>query len=395
MTDGCGFINRAGMMEITRKMKYASRPTAVQGRIAGAKGLWILDSSRDEDHLPRIWIRDSQNKIKYINYKDKSLRIFELLCVSQPSPPISLSSQTILNLNFNGIPKETLITLLEKGIEDEVTPLTDWNKPMPCLWDAIAKAGHVANTRAQRYATAGRSRALGLSRREWGPDFLKNEDAIPEGDDSEMNVDDDAIGAEYTGRNEHSGSELGLYCCCSLLIAALEPFGLQEFVLELIQAGFKPTELTVLRDKIRFVVQQTIDSAIEKYRIPLQESISAFVVPGRRLPIQYAPKMTPSTRPFWNPQRRTNILLFITTFERFCDADVVHRPERASSGKHSCLNVGTTLITTDLGWTVSCRSPRFLNVLKSVIRYPVRLACDIQKVHAQPAELESCSLNEF
>ena len=217
MTDGCGFINRAGMMEITRKMKYASRPTAVQGRLAGAKGLWILDPSRDEDHLPRIWIRDSQNKIKYHNYKDKSLRIFELLCVSQPSPPISLSSQTILNLSFNGIPKETLITLLEKGIEDEVTPLTDWNKPMPCLWDAIAKAGHVSNTRAQRYATAGKSRALGLSRREWGPDFLKNEDAIPEesgtGEDSEMNVDDDAIGAEYTGRNKNSGSELSSCTC--------------------------------------------------------------------------------------------------------------------------------------------------------------------------------------
>ncbi len=211
MTDGCGFINRAGMMEITRRMKYGNRPTAVQGRIGGAKGLWILDPQHDDDHRPRIWIRDSQNKIKYTNYKDRSRRILELLCVSQPSPSISLSSQSILNLSFNGVPEDILITLLKESIEDEVNPLTDWNKPMPCLWDAIAKAGHVSNTRAQRYATAGKSRALGLSRREWGPNFLKNEDAIPEGrggdSDVDMNIDDEASGGEYAGRNKLSGSE--------------------------------------------------------------------------------------------------------------------------------------------------------------------------------------------
>lgn len=222
MTDGCGFINRAAMMEITRRMKYGSRPTAVQARIGGAKGLWILDPEHNDDHLPRIWIRESQNKIKYTNYKDRTYRILELICVSQPSPPISLSSQSILNLSFNGVPKEILVDLLEKSIEDEVNPLTDWNKPMPCLWDAIAKAGRVSNTRAQRYATAGKSRALGLARREWAPDFLRNEDAIPEGrggdSDVDMNVDSEASGGEYTGRNKYSGSEPKHLYCYSFLI---------------------------------------------------------------------------------------------------------------------------------------------------------------------------------
>ena len=197
-------------MEITRRMKYGSRPTAVQGRIGGAKGLWIIAPWSDEDHLPRIWIRDSQTKIKYDNYDDRSHRILELLSVSQPSPSISLSSQSIINLFNNGVPRETLIELLEKSIKDEAEPLMDWSKPMPCLWDAINKAGSVSSTRAQRYA-AGKSRALGLARREWGPEFLTNDEVLSEeqagSDDVDMNIDNDTAGGGYTGRNKYSGSK--------------------------------------------------------------------------------------------------------------------------------------------------------------------------------------------
>ncbi|KAK2462852.1 hypothetical protein APHAL10511_005050 [Amanita phalloides] len=267
MTDGCGFINRAGMVEITRRMKYGSRPTAVQGRIGGAKGLWTLDPSYDQDHLPRIWIRDSQNKIKYENFKDRSHRIFELLSVSQPSPPIAITSQPILNMSFNGVPEATLIKLLEKSIADEVDPLMDWSKPMVYLWDAICKAGHVSSARAQRYAAAGKSRALGLSHQEWGPKFLRNDEVLAEerafDDTMDMDVDVDLTGGVYTGRNKYSGM----------------PLSSQECAAELIQAGFKPTELEPLRDKIRFIVQNVIDAAVEDYRIKLQESISALVIP--------------------------------------------------------------------------------------------------------------------
>ncbi|KAF8633592.1 hypothetical protein AX15_001385 [Amanita polypyramis BW_CC] len=265
MTDGCGFINRAAMMEITRRMKYGSRPTAVQGRIGGAKGLWIVVPGDDEDHLPRIWIRDSQTKIKYTNYDDRSHRILDLLSVSQPSPSISLSSQSIINLFNNGVPRGTLIELLEKSIKDEADPLMDWTKPTVCLWDAINRAGRVSTTRALRYA-AGKGRALGLARREWGPDFLLNDEVLleeAENEEADMNIDDDTTSGRYTGRNKYNGM----------------PLSLPEYALELVQAGFKPAELGALRDKIRYLVQQVIESAVEKYRIPLQESISAYVVP--------------------------------------------------------------------------------------------------------------------
>ena len=66
-TDGCGFINRAALVTIARNMGYAEPPTAVQGRIFGSKGLWILhphDHHVIKGHPPMIWIRSSQQKVQ-------------------------------------------------------------------------------------------------------------------------------------------------------------------------------------------------------------------------------------------------------------------------------------------------------------------------------------------
>ena len=63
-TDGCGLINGAALSAIARQMGYEERPTAVQGRIGGAKGLWVLHP-RQQSHtgVPKIWIRPSQRNI--------------------------------------------------------------------------------------------------------------------------------------------------------------------------------------------------------------------------------------------------------------------------------------------------------------------------------------------
>ncbi|TFK17046.1 hypothetical protein FA15DRAFT_578600, partial [Coprinopsis marcescibilis] len=49
---------------ITKQMAYEYLPTAVQGRIDGAKGLWVRHPTDEDLDTPRIWIRASQNKIK-------------------------------------------------------------------------------------------------------------------------------------------------------------------------------------------------------------------------------------------------------------------------------------------------------------------------------------------
>ncbi|RXW18376.1 hypothetical protein EST38_g7477 [Candolleomyces aberdarensis] len=250
MTDGCGFINLAALTAITRKMGYESAPTALQGRIDGAKGLWVRHPTDDSDE-PTIWIRDSQNKIKNPT-QDRGHRIFELLAPSKASLHTALSMQSILNLYFNSVPEDTIVKLFREGLKEEMMPLLEWDS-MVLLYDAINKAGGVAGSRMVRIA-AGASVALGLQRNSWG-----HEDV-----DSEESSEQESAGpATYTGRNQYSGA----------------PLALHESLLELIQAGFHPRESKIVRDKLQQVIKTSIKTAVEKYRIPLKDSIAAWVIP--------------------------------------------------------------------------------------------------------------------
>ncbi|KAF9447542.1 hypothetical protein P691DRAFT_731304 [Macrolepiota fuliginosa MF-IS2] len=253
MTDGCGFINQAALVAINAHINKSSLPIAVQGRIAGAKGLWIL---HPDDNSPeyKIWVRDSQNKIKHPEL-GRSHRIFELVAASQPSTPISASRQSIVNLSFNGVPDQILMRYLEEGLTEEIEPLVNWNRPKaaPHLWTAINTTGGVARARLAR-CTAGISRALGLTKRVWAE--VEGE-AVDDGDIF------DESNSSYTGRNEYSKA----------------PLSLHEFAIELVQAGFHPSQSKLLREKLEYIIDQTIKTCIEKYRIPLPESLDGFVVP--------------------------------------------------------------------------------------------------------------------
>jgi hypothetical protein len=198
MTDGCGFINVAALTIITRTMGYESAPTALQGRIDGSKGLWVRHPT-DESDEPKIWIRDSQNKIKNPRL-DRAHRIFELVGPSKASTSVALSTQSILNLHFNGVPSETIIELFREGLKDEVTPLLQWDSPA-LLYHSVAAAGGVAGARLARIAD-GHGRALGVQRAQWRPDEVEENP-----DDGEKELDS----ATYTGRNPYSGSELVLF----------------------------------------------------------------------------------------------------------------------------------------------------------------------------------------
>lgn len=201
LTDGCCFINQAALLEITRRFGYSSRPTAVQGRIAGAKGLWILHPS-DHDSEPKIWIRDSQRKIVLppLDQAHRVHRIFDILSISKASSSVHLSTQSILNLSYNGVPAHVILELQKTGLLDEIRPLMDWKHPraMVSLTDSVYRMGNIANTRLQRLAI-GASRILGLSSREWLTDDIGAERPS----DIEGNRESSSI-----GRNIYSGGNL-------------------------------------------------------------------------------------------------------------------------------------------------------------------------------------------
>lgn len=60
----------------------------------------------------------------------------------------------------------------------------------------------------------------------------------------------------------------------------LVPLGMHETALEMIQSGFRPETAPFLRDKLRYITKEKITSTVEKYQIPLPQSLTAFVVPG-------------------------------------------------------------------------------------------------------------------
>ncbi|KAF9025804.1 hypothetical protein BDZ89DRAFT_1068052 [Hymenopellis radicata] len=257
MTDGCGFMNREALTLITRNLGLRHRPSAVQARIAGNKGLWIMHPE-DITDVPRIWIRDSQHKIIHARPYKYSHRILDVVSIGNPPSAVSLSAQSIMNLSYNGIGDDIFKKLMKEGLERLIAPLTKdgctGQLAKPALWQAVAQAGGITGSRVQRHA-AGLSRVLGLT----GRDFNKS-----------VTYDDiqkpfEPQGDVYTGRKLFSD----------------EPITLAETIIEMVQAGFEPQKSPVLHRKLEYFIKMVIDSALEGYHIPLPDgkSVEAFVIP--------------------------------------------------------------------------------------------------------------------
>ncbi|KZT22626.1 hypothetical protein NEOLEDRAFT_1071042 [Neolentinus lepideus HHB14362 ss-1] len=275
MTDGCGFVNAAALLGIQRQMGYNNSPTAIQGRIAGSKGLWILHPDpehRKPNDPPRIWIRASQKKIslteKMVSFPDTKLPqpdlstvhrmhlIFDLVCPNRFLRPARLSMQTVLNMHHNGVPTELLVNLMVEGLREDVAKLTDLDQKTPMLLiDAIDKAGRVTGAKLQRLA-GDMSRALGFSGREFRQD-VDDEDPLEGFDDDEADSPD----------VDHAFDP------------CLPPVSLHELAVELLKAGFHPLKLNFLFVKIREIVGRKIDAVTRGFHIPIPFSADVFIVP--------------------------------------------------------------------------------------------------------------------
>lgn len=275
-TDGCGWMNNAALSAIARHMSLDERPTAVQGRFGGAKGLWVLHP-RDQSSTPKIWIRESQVKIKLdMHNLHAAHSIFDLLAPPRVTLPSRLSRLTILNLAHNGVPRETFVELMRETIEAEVKPLVQWDGPkaMALLWKAVEKVGGVAMKRALQHAV-GTSRALGLVSRSF-QDYLEGEEpseALEGMAQGVVEMEEDGEGsALYTAlRDQATG----------------QPLTIHGSILDLLQAGFHPLKLESLYDKLKKVMKLVVEDIIHEYHIAVQCSAEAFIVPGVSLCLLY------------------------------------------------------------------------------------------------------------
>ncbi|KAI0088874.1 RNA dependent RNA polymerase-domain-containing protein [Irpex rosettiformis] len=262
-TDGCGFMNASGLLAISRQLGFVERTTAVQGRILGSKGVWALHPEHlSLDEPPRIWIRRSQQKIHLVRpelFGPRTLRhlsrahfIFDLVAPARVWTPSRLSKSTIINLEYNSVPKEVLVKLMEEGLREEIRPLTEWHSPnaMPLLWNAVNKVSGVTPQRIERVAN-GMERATGISKRR---DHDDDDDR-----DEEENEDD---------FRTSSGAK-----------PDMPPYTIGEKVMDRLQAGFSPMEDRKLHEDLRTLVKETMKKAILEFHMTVAASAEAFIIP--------------------------------------------------------------------------------------------------------------------
>jgi RNA-dependent RNA polymerase len=268
-------------------VKLPHRPVAIQGRTAGAKGMWGFDPT-DQSHEPSISIRPSQKKINLLTPLHRSHLILDLVSPSRVSKPSRLSMQTITCLSHNGVPDSAFKALIEKELDAIIQPLTDWDSPssMLAVAKAIERAGHITGARLSRFA-GGSTKALGLGR-----DFHRDEDDGDQYDDGDI-----FNNTLVSGRESFSEAPRSVF----------------ESAYELIIAGFHPLKLKLLYDKMQKIVTYVIDNFVKNLRIPVSESVEAFIIPGKvlfnltRVKLIYFPNRSEG-----GVERRSDLFLLLT-----------------------------------------------------------------------------------
>ncbi|KAG9040385.1 hypothetical protein FS837_000718 [Tulasnella sp. UAMH 9824] len=259
MNDGCGLINRAALRLVQRQKEMQSMPTALQGRIAGAKGLWILDP-HNRGSRPQIWLTKSQIKITYTPKEldeDPSRRIFDLLRVSQVKEPVRLPMHPIINFAHNGIPHTVFSELLQESLKSTIDQvLEDWDSDdAVAMWSMIFNRSGVGNIRKRRYDRFS-ERIFGNFRdTEEKEENLWTSEGLTSLGDVDNLVD--------SGPDPNSGW----------------PSKLAEQIIDLLEAGFIPSKCSHLAALMKSYLKMEVKWITREYRIPLKRSAEVFAAP--------------------------------------------------------------------------------------------------------------------
>ncbi|TFK23267.1 hypothetical protein FA15DRAFT_757378 [Coprinopsis marcescibilis] len=265
MTDGAGSVNRRGTALLHRALNWDERPTAVQVRVFGSKGLLIDDLAdpgvKNDD--PVVYLTPSQIKIKYSTENpDPAHCIIDVLRASQSKTPCRLSVETIINLSENGVPSSAFLSMLRESLKEIIDPLLDWDafQASEKLWYLMAKIGGVKAARKAR-ENVGAARVKGYSER----DLDENE---PDDEDGFTQLDIDLA-------EEKSIAWWGdpISGC---------PSSLEETIMGLLDAGFTPQDCWMLRFKLNTVTKYAVRNQVKTYRMEVPMSCSAWIVPDRR-----------------------------------------------------------------------------------------------------------------
>ncbi|KAL5335828.1 RNA dependent RNA polymerase-domain-containing protein [Aspergillus crustosus] len=144
MNDGCALMSRQLANKICDSLGITSNtPSAFQGRIAGAKGLWMVDAHQsqittDDD----LWIQISDSQLKINPHPqdwqepvDDEKLTFEVVKWSKPPHPVDLNIQLLAILDHGGHVKDYIADLARLGIQGvarDFEEVLKCNSPILC-----------------------------------------------------------------------------------------------------------------------------------------------------------------------------------------------------------------------------------------------------------------------
>ncbi|KAF7300712.1 Dimethylaniline monooxygenase [Mycena chlorophos] len=263
MTDGCGLTNMAFNLRLQHRFQLETMPCAVQVRQGGRKGMVLVVTSdaANTTNDPRIAFRASQVKIVYNKEAQAQLAnaTVDLLRFSKPLHAGRLSAEVIINLEHNGVPLDVFKRLQEAHLMFTIEDMMAWSgapngdsfENMQVLYRAVERSEGVYRSRRLR-EVAGEERIHGFELYNDGDD---REEESFEGLAQEKSV--------AWWPDETSG----------------QPSSLAETVMALLDSGFKPQALPVLRDKLKQLVSTKVKAHAQNFNFAIPQSSIAFVVP--------------------------------------------------------------------------------------------------------------------
>lgn len=126
MNDGCALMSRHFANAICDQLGITGNtPSAFQGRIAGAKGLWMVDRHNSDSSVGAddFWIQISDSQLKIQPHPqawrgpvDDEKLTFEVVKWSKPLRPVELNTQLLAILEHGGQVREYIAELTRAGI---------------------------------------------------------------------------------------------------------------------------------------------------------------------------------------------------------------------------------------------------------------------------------------
>ena len=131
MNDGCARISRSAARRIAEILGLDSVPSVFQGRISGAKGLWMIDALDESlpDRPGGHWIEITDSQLKFESdpmdklYPDPERVTFEVHSYSKRLSTADLNFQLMPILEDRGVPYSVFKRLLEEDLTAKVAEL--------------------------------------------------------------------------------------------------------------------------------------------------------------------------------------------------------------------------------------------------------------------------------